>query len=1021
MADARVRRRALVIGSQCTALGEGRRLSFLPGLAEQLYDLLVDPDLGACAPAIPDAVDGGLLRDPTSGEIHAALDKAFRQANEDGAVLLVALIGHGLVRQRDFYFLGIDATDGKSDHTQVFLTHRLKGLLDDYSEVDGLLVWVDACQSGVAVSEAAAQWSTIALRDTGCRFEVLSAADDRAAYRGDFTRALIETVGAGVPWAGNFLDANTLRRYLQEGAKDQVPQGVSIYGGRWVKEGDRGLWLAKNRAHFSGADDVARRVARARVIDLTAYLQPTRTLDALVTAAQQHSCVVLTGPRGTGKSTLAAALSESDKVQGSVPTRFAQAITFADPTSTMDIIAGALAGQLRGSVEGFGPALTEYQARLEEEERAKKPALERWIRGPLGLMRRRDMTTIRLVIDGVDELDEPTQNSLRSAVSQVHPHQDVQLQFVLTARPGAVKPIGAHEVAITAPGDDVIRAYMRDRGVVEEFVPGLVSRASGNWLQAYLLAGQALQEDFDPGQVPAEPSLTELYEQELLNAGAGNRDRWEEVLRPVLAVAAAAGVGPLLPIEVAIAATSSLGGPRSRTRFHDGLVRLSGLIVRDQPGLDQERVGMFHQSLCDDYIFRTEAHVQFPVDVAEAHSAIADALRELAPPDMYNADNADDPLQQYAILTEPEHLWASGRIAEVLASLNRPRRVRPPDERDRWRLWSKRLHDRLGPEHADSLAAREKLACFVGLAGDPGAARDQYAELMPALEKLWGTSDERTLDAKNTQAYNVGTAGDPKAAVEQYRLLVPQFEKFVGSDAPSTLTVKENYARFLGESGNPAAARDQLAQLVAVLHNTLGQDAFRTLRARSNLAKFTADAGDPMSALDQLCVVAPALDAAVGNRHLDTLAAFCNLARCVGEYDPLDARDRFERLHRILVETYGPEHINTKWADFDVKYWTTVVALRAIHGRRKPGPPRTSAVKKVDDEFALALRIAAKFDTSGLVQRVEGAADVDALYQLGRLLEQRQLPAHAQTLYWHAAEAGHRGAKHRLRAMPSLN
>jgi energy-coupling factor transporter ATP-binding protein EcfA2 len=1015
MADARVRRRALVIGSQCTALGEGSRLSFLPELAERLYDLLVDPELGACAPALPDAVDGGLLRNPTSADIHVALDAAFRQANEDGAVLLVAFIGHGLVRQRDFYFLSIDATAGKSDHTQIFLTHRLKGLLDDYSEVDGLLVWVDACQSGVAVSEAAAQWSDIALRESGCRYEVLSAADHRAAFRGDFTRALIDAVTAGVPSAGNFLDANALRYCLQEGAKDQVPQRASIDGGRWVHEGDKGLWLAKNRIHFSAADDVARRVAQARVTDLTAYLQPTRTLDALVAASQQHRCVVLTGPRGTGKSTLAAALIEQDGAHGRVPSGFAQAITFAEPTSTMDTIAGALAGQLRSSVDGFAQALTEYRARLEEEERAKKPALERWIRGPLGLMRRSDTTSIRLVIDGLDELDEPTQNSLRNAVSDVHPHQNVQLQFVLTARPGAARPIGAHELAITPPGDDVISAYMGERGVVEEFVPQLVSRASGNWLQAYLLAGQALQEDFNPAQLSAEPSLPELYERELLNAGAGNRDRWEGVLRPVLAVAAAAGVGPVLPIEVAIAATSSLGGPRTRTRLHDGLVRLSGLVVRDEPGLDQERVGIFHQSLCDDYIFRTDAGVQFPVDVAEAHGAVADALRELAPPDMYDAD---DPLQQYAILTEPEHLWASGRIAEVLDSLNRPRRVRPPDERDRWRLWSERFRDRLGPDHADTLSARERLARFTGQAGDPGGAREQYALLMPALERLWGPNDERTLDAKNTQAFNVGCAGDPEAAAAQYRLLVPLFEKFSGADATDTLNARENYARFLGEAGNPAAARDQLAQLVAVLHESLGPNAFRTLRARSNLAKFTADAGDPMSAHDQLCVVAPALQAAVGTAHLDTLAAFCNLARCVGEYDPLDARERFGRLQRMLVETYGAEHINTQWANFDLNYWTKIVALRAIHGRREAGSPRTPAVKAVDDEFFLALSIAAELDTSGLVQRVVGAADVDALYQLGLLLEQRPLPAYAQTLYSHAAAAGHQGAAHRLRAMP---
>jgi hypothetical protein len=67
MADAD--RYALVIGSQCDALPQDRRLSFLPDYAVELYSVLTDPDLGACASALPDRPDGGLVIDPTRDEL----------------------------------------------------------------------------------------------------------------------------------------------------------------------------------------------------------------------------------------------------------------------------------------------------------------------------------------------------------------------------------------------------------------------------------------------------------------------------------------------------------------------------------------------------------------------------------------------------------------------------------------------------------------------------------------------------------------------------------------------------------------------------------------------------------------------------------------------------------------------------------------------------------------------------------------------------------------------------------------
>ncbi|HEV2259790.1 MAG TPA: tetratricopeptide repeat protein [Streptosporangiaceae bacterium] len=54
------------------------------------------------------------------------------------------------------------------------------------------------------------------------------------------------------------------------------------------------------------------------------------------------------------------------------------------------------------------------------------------------------------------------------------------------------------------------------------------------------------------------------------------------------------------------------------------------------------------------------------------------------------------------------------------------------------------LHQRVvdarvpGAEDPDTLAARANLASFTGLAGDAAGARDQYAALLPLIERVQG-------------------------------------------------------------------------------------------------------------------------------------------------------------------------------------------------------------------------------------------------------------------------------------------
>jgi hypothetical protein len=65
-----------------------------------------------------------------------------------------------------------------------------------------------------------------------------------------------------------------------------------------------------------------------------------------------------------------------------------------------------------------------------------------------------------------------------------------------------------------------------------------------------------------------------------------------------------------------------------------------------------------------------------------------------------------------------------------------------------------------GPEHPNTLATRAGLATWTGQAGDPAAARDQLAALLPVCERVSGPDHPATLTARGNLAYWARRAGD---------------------------------------------------------------------------------------------------------------------------------------------------------------------------------------------------------------------------------------------------------------------
>jgi hypothetical protein len=231
--------------------------------------------------------------------------------------------------------------------------------------------------------------------------------------------------------------------------------------------------------------------------------------------------------------------------------------------------------------------------------------------------------------------------------------------------------------------------------------------------------------------------------------------------------------------------------------------------------------------------------------------------------------------------------------------------------------------DAYGPEHPRTLTARHNLAFWAGVAGDWAGARDQFATLLPVLERVLGSEHPDTLIARHNLARWAGMAGDWAGARDQLTALLPIEEGVLGPDHPNTLTTRHELAYWTGEAGDPARARDQLTALLPIDERVLGSEHPNTLIACGELAYWTGEAGDPARARDQLTALLPVLERVLGSEHPDTLIARHNLARLAGvARDAAGACDQLTALLPIRERVLGPDHPNTLTTRHELAYWT---------------------------------------------------------------------------------------------------
>ena len=202
---------------------------------------------------------------------------------------------------------------------------------------------------------------------------------------------------------------------------------------------------------------------------------------------------------------------------------------------------------------------------------------------------------------------------------------------------------------------------------------------------------------------------------------------------------------------------------------------------------------------------------QMPAELARAWRQAAAALVEAALP-----EDPQDPADRPAFAALLPHARAvleltSDGAWQIAAYLGHS--GSHPAARDLFRQIAGAYHedDVFGPDHADTLAARHELAHWAGEAGDAAGARDQFAALLPVIERVLGPVHPDTLTTRSNLATWTGEAGDAAGARDQFAALLSIEERVSGPEHPNTLATRRKLAHWTGQARD--AARDQNAAL----------------------------------------------------------------------------------------------------------------------------------------------------------------------------------------------------------------
>ena len=258
----------------------------------------------------------------------------------------------------------------------------------------------------------------------------------------------------------------------------------------------------------------------------------------------------------------------------------------------------------------------------------------------------------------------------------------------------------------------------------------------------------------------------------------------------------------------------------------------------------------------------------------------------------------------------------------------------------------------LGPGHAQTIQARDRLAVSHEAAGHPDDAVTVYEHALTERERVLGPSHPDTLANRANLAHAYQTAGRTHEAIRLAEHSLSEAERIMGPQHPETLTVRSEVAQAYLDAGMTEEAVATFGHVLTVREQVQGGAHPDTLAACGDLAHAYRVAGQHREAVPLHERVLAERERTQGPDHPETLTALDSLAfalRAAGR--PKDALPVYRRALAERERVQGPDDLSTltarghladayftanKFRDAIPLYEQTLAERERVQGRYHP-------------------------------------------------------------------------------------
>ena len=214
-----------------------------------------------------------------------------------------------------------------------------------------------------------------------------------------------------------------------------------------------------------------------------------------------------------------------------------------------------------------------------------------------------------------------------------------------------------------------------------------------------------------------------------------------------------------------------------------------------------------------------------------------------------------------------------------------------------------------GPEHPDTIATRGRLAHAYSSAGRPAEAVALYEHMVTDATSRLGPVNPVTVAARADLADAHAAAGQASQAIAARQKLSADCEQLLGPRHPTTLATRDNLAAVFLANGQSREAIDRYRSLVADYEKIGGLDHPDTLTARASLASAFRRGGKTRHAIAEYKRVLQDRERTAGPGHLETIAARADLAAAYRSADRLaEAVQQYRRALTDSESHIAPDH-----------------------------------------------------------------------------------------------------------------